>query len=197
MEIPKSIVRFAEVVEESGRPQPVVLWTDPKRDPSLQAAVRANRVMTVRQETVGTQKDFGVVGFHRVAYASYWVFPKSLKRFERKRIIGIKYDLLNVPKPEHPVKLAAESVKKAQHVEKAVKKAARKPPPEPQLAKAKSEPHRYRVLIRSIATAEYAREVEANTAKEAEELALRMVAKERVEFPPQEIAHRVTGVRRL
>jgi hypothetical protein len=49
--------------------------------------------MTIRASESGT--DFGVVGFHKQkAAARYLAFPKSLKRFEGKRIIGIDWALV-------------------------------------------------------------------------------------------------------
>jgi hypothetical protein len=205
MEIPKSTVRFAQVVKECGRPEPVTLWTDPKKDPDFQAANRQQRIMTVIQETVGAKKDFGLVGFHRSEHASYWKFPKPLGDFGGKRVIGIKYDMLNVPKPKDPVSLTAEPAKKASPKDrekpiteqKATKEPARKPSPD--LLPEKPEPklHRYRVIIRAIATTENAREIEATSAKEAEELALNMAAGETVAFTAGETMRKVTGVRRL
>lgn len=49
--------------------------------------------MTIQPSATGTE--FGVVGFKETKGASYLVFPKSLKRFENKRIVGIKWDLVN------------------------------------------------------------------------------------------------------
>ena len=48
--------------------------------------------MTILQSESGT--DFGLVGFEKRKGARYLVFPKSLKRFEDERIIGIKWDLV-------------------------------------------------------------------------------------------------------
>ena len=97
--------RFAAVVQQAGAPEQVIPWKDPARDPKFQRAVRENRVMTVTLPTVGTKKDFGVVGFEREKNAAFLIFPKSLKKFEDKKIVGIKYDLLASPKAEgKPVK---------------------------------------------------------------------------------------------
>ena len=199
MEIPKSTVRFAQLVKECGRPEPVTLWVDPKKDSGFQAAVRGNRVMTVVQETVGTQKDFGLVGFHRAEHASYWIFPKSLDAFKGKRVIGIKYDLLKLPTPKGHVKSTAEPTRKPppKDAEKQIKEQPKKPPPEPQPEKPKPQVRRFRVTIRSVATVEDDREVEAKTAKEAGELALQMVVDKPVELPAERVMRKVTGVRRL
>ena len=197
MEIPKSTVRFAQVVKECGRPEPITLWTDPKKDRNFQAAARDNRVMTVVQETVGTRKDFGVVGFYQAEHASYLAFPKSLDRFKGKRVIGIKYDLLNVPKSEDPVKPTAEPAKKAapSHVVKAIKQATKKPPTERKTEATKPKLHRFRVTIRSTATVDVERELEAKTAKQARQMAVEM-ADQAVEFPAETITRKVVGVRR-
>ena len=48
--------------------------------------------MTVLKSESGN--DFGIVGFKESKEARYLVFPKSLKRFENKRIVGINWDLI-------------------------------------------------------------------------------------------------------
>ena len=45
--------------------------------------------MTILKSESGT--DFGVVGFKASRDARYLVFPKSLKRFANKRIVGIDW----------------------------------------------------------------------------------------------------------
>jgi hypothetical protein len=92
-------VRFAKVVQAAGKPEVVSLWIKPERDKTFMSAVRQNRVMTVKQETVGSAKDFGIVGFLREKNVSYLIFPNSLKKFEDRRIVGIKYDLIETPAP--------------------------------------------------------------------------------------------------
>lgn len=91
--------RFAEVVKSCGAPEVATLWTDPKDDKPFQRALREDRVMTVHQAAVGTTKDFAEVGIRRGANVSYLVFPKSLKLFADRRVIGIRYDLLAEPEP--------------------------------------------------------------------------------------------------
>ena len=49
--------------------------------------------MTIQKSEAGGE--FGIVGFKERKSASYLVFPKSLKRFENKRIVGINWDLVN------------------------------------------------------------------------------------------------------
>ncbi len=48
--------------------------------------------MTVQKTETGTE--FGMVGFKEKKGASYLIFPKSLKRFENCRIVGINWDLV-------------------------------------------------------------------------------------------------------
>lgn len=83
--------RFAGVAEKAGEPEPHTLWQQPAQDRRLQSAIRNHRVMTIQKSDAGTE--FGIVGFKERAGARYLVFPKSLKRFENKRIVGIKWDL--------------------------------------------------------------------------------------------------------
>ena len=85
-------VRFAEIVERAGRPEPYTLWQRPAADRHLQSHIKNNRVMTIQRSESGT--DFGIVAFKQADGASYLVFPKSLKRFENKRVVGIKWDLV-------------------------------------------------------------------------------------------------------
>jgi len=91
--------RFTKIVEAAGKPEVISLWTKPEPDKNFMKAVRENRVMSIKQETVGSSKDFGLAGFLREKNVSYLVFPKSLKKFESRRIVGIKYDLIETPEP--------------------------------------------------------------------------------------------------
>ncbi|HWL15003.1 MAG TPA: hypothetical protein VNR00_05315 [Opitutus sp.] len=87
-------VRFADVVARSGEPEVHLPWLPPKQDKTFQRVVKAQRVMTIHQENVGTKKDYGLVGFEEQPHAQYLVFPKSLAAFEGRRVIGINYHLL-------------------------------------------------------------------------------------------------------
>ena len=86
-------IRFTDLVEKSGRPDVVALWTDPKKNREFQKALRENRVLTVKQEPAGTKKDYGRIGFFQERGVSYLVFPKSLPRSDA-RVVGLKYELL-------------------------------------------------------------------------------------------------------
>ena len=73
----------------------------PAQDKTLQAAIKQKRVMTVFQETVGAKADFGKVGFEEGSSRQYLIFPKPVRAFEGRKVVGIKYDLLSaaeVPK---------------------------------------------------------------------------------------------------
>src|SRR5215203_5029351 len=100
--MPKAI-RFSELIQKAGRPYAATLWTDPTRDPVFHKAVKENRVVTVKQETVGHKKDFGTIGFSREKNVSYFIFPKKLPNDLHARVVGIKYDLLTQPVARDPV----------------------------------------------------------------------------------------------
>jgi hypothetical protein len=84
--------RFALVVEKCGAPQVYTLWQPPKKDRHLQAQIRQAHIMSIQQSESGSE--FGSVGFVERKGAIYLEFPKSLKHFEDKRIIGIKWELV-------------------------------------------------------------------------------------------------------
>jgi len=48
--------------------------------------------MTVQKSESGT--DFGIIGLKERKGATYLVFPKSLKQFAEKRVIGIDWSLV-------------------------------------------------------------------------------------------------------
>jgi len=79
--------RFSHVIETCGTPQVYTLWQKRSADRHLQAQIKKSHVMTILKSESGT--DFGIVAFKESRDARYLVFPKSLKRFEDKRIIGI------------------------------------------------------------------------------------------------------------
>jgi len=84
--------RFADVLEAAGKPEPYTLWQKPAQDRHLQSEIKNNRVMTVLKTEAGGE--FGMVGFKEKKGVSYLVFPKSLKRFENRRIVGVNWDLV-------------------------------------------------------------------------------------------------------
>ena len=50
--------------------------------------------MTVYQGSGTTKADYGIVGFAEGSSRQFLLFPKTLKSFEGKRVVGIKYNLL-------------------------------------------------------------------------------------------------------
>ena len=84
--------RFADVVEGAGKPEVYTLWQKPAQDRHLQSEIKNNRVMTIQKSETGSE--FGMVGFKEKKGASYLIFPKSLKRLENRRIVGINWDLV-------------------------------------------------------------------------------------------------------
>jgi hypothetical protein len=89
--------RFSKVVEKCGEPETHLLLMDPAKDRTLQAALKAQRVMTVFQDAVGTKTDRGEIGFRLGRNRQFLVFPKSLKSFAGQTVVGIKYDLISSP----------------------------------------------------------------------------------------------------
>jgi hypothetical protein len=85
--------RFAQVVEECGEPEVYTLWQKPAQDRHLQSQIKNNRVMTIQKREGSVE--FGMVGFKKRERAIYLMFPKSLKRFENKRIVGVKWELVH------------------------------------------------------------------------------------------------------
>src|SRR5439155_22235201 len=98
MEVSAKTIRFSVLVQECGPPELMTLWQGPKDNKEFQKALADHRVMTIKQEPVGTKKDVGIIGFVETKSASYLIFPKSLRAYEGRRVVGIKYDLLATPK---------------------------------------------------------------------------------------------------
>lgn len=84
--------RFADVIDAAGKPEVYTLWQKPGQDRRLQSEIKNHRVMTIQKTEAGSE--FGMVGFKESKGAIYLVFPKSLKRFENNRIVGINWDLV-------------------------------------------------------------------------------------------------------
>lgn len=114
-------VRFTKVVEKCGKPQIHLLLSQPEKDRTLQTAVKSNRVMTVTQQSVGTKKDRGEIGFEAKTGRQFLIFPKNLRAFAGKTVVGINYDLLSVPTLPEDQRAASQPTKKA------VSKPVRKP----------------------------------------------------------------------
>jgi hypothetical protein len=84
-------MRLAQIVAKAGAPEVYTLWKEPAKDRHLQSLVKNSRVMTILKAE--SASEFGMVGFKERKGASYLVFPKSLKRFENMRVVGIKWEL--------------------------------------------------------------------------------------------------------
>jgi hypothetical protein len=93
-------VRFTRVVERSGRPHVHTLWLPPDKDPDFKRARDTHRVMTLQQIPGGGKADFGVIGYDAKngSGGQFLIFPKSLKAFEGARVVGVKFDLIELPK---------------------------------------------------------------------------------------------------
>jgi hypothetical protein len=136
--------RFAKVVEKAGRPEIYLTLIDPTKDSKLQAAVKAHRVMTVSQESVGNKTDRGEIGFEAGAHRQFLVFPKTLKAFAGRTVVGIKYDLLEdreLPKNQRAAPARAPRTPKPKRAPK-IRTEKRKPEPAsaPKVVPFKPEP---------------------------------------------------------
>jgi hypothetical protein len=89
-------VRFTKVVEKAGEPEAHLVLVAPGQDRVLRTATKEHRVMTLFQETVGQKTDRGIVGFEAGTNRQFLIFPKSLRAFEGKQVVGIKYELIKV-----------------------------------------------------------------------------------------------------
>lgn len=95
--------RFTAVVNAAGAPEVHPLWLAPDKDLGLKRAVRDCRVMTIHQALRGTKADYGTVGLHLEGSTQVLVFPKSLRRFGDRHIVGIDYRLIRQPDAPDPV----------------------------------------------------------------------------------------------
>jgi hypothetical protein len=89
--------------------------------------------MTVHTGT-GAQTDFGAIGYADDPQAQVLIFPRSLKAFEGRKVVGIKYDLLHAekefPHPKHPVQARKATAKKSdKKAEASSKRTAQKSKP--------------------------------------------------------------------
>jgi hypothetical protein len=85
-------IRFSQIVEKCGQPNVFILWQKPAADRHFQTQLKNNRVMTVQKSEGGT--DFGIIDFKERKGARYLVFPKSLKQFADRRVIGIDWTVV-------------------------------------------------------------------------------------------------------
>ena len=87
-------VRWSEVFKKTGTPKIHLLLMEAKKDAEFQKALESQRIMTLHQPTESNRTDYGEVGYHAGKNGQFIIFPKSLRAFEGKRVVGIKYDLL-------------------------------------------------------------------------------------------------------
>ncbi|MDB6032799.1 MAG: hypothetical protein JWM16_3137 [Verrucomicrobiales bacterium] len=173
------MARFTAVVEASGRPQTMVLWQDPKKDPGFQSALQQDRIMTVLREPKG--KEYGVAGFKRSKTATYLLFPRKLDSFEGKRIVGIKYEQLA---PTSPV---GKPLAKSQKTRGAA------PEPAPVVPK---QNRQYEVTLRITAVAEESFLVEAGGNAEAKRAALATLGEKLPDLGKAKITRHVSKIKK-
>jgi mannose-6-phosphate isomerase-like protein (cupin superfamily) len=145
-------IRFSDLLNQAGEPDVHLLWIDPDKDKNLQKAIREHRVMTLHQFQ-GGKSDYAVIGFEKGVPGQVLIFPKSLKPFEDRKVIAIKYELLKSssavgPEPVPPKKQAAvKNREKVPEKKKADQPAPRKitqfpKPSQPEEKKIQPEPGR-------------------------------------------------------
>ncbi|HTL18227.1 MAG TPA: hypothetical protein VL793_13405 [Patescibacteria group bacterium] len=168
-------VRFRKLVDVSGKPQIVSLWSDPKRDHNFMKAIKEHRVLTVIQEPRTHKKQFGKPGFHQDPRASYLIFPKPLPVDSESRVIGISFDLTAEPRVKDPVRprdLGPPAAKK----------------------KTNRGLKNFTVILRRTGVVETSLEVQARNASEAERKALEQVRSEPFDGSKAVIKNQVMAV---
>jgi len=175
-------VRFGKIVETGGKPEAYLAFSDPARDPSFMRAAKESRVVTIKQEPTSKHKDFGIVGYVKEKYATYLIFPKSLREFDGQRVIGIDYSILQSADVRIGGKVPAPRRKPEPKKEKAKSAAIPKPEPskpapksEPKPEKPKPQPKRFRVEVQITTLDEKEIEVTAWNQAEAKTGAVREV----------------------
>ena len=194
-------VRFSKIVETGGKPEAYLPFSDPEKDPAFMRAAKEGRVVTIKQEPTAKHKDFGIVGYVSEKFATYLIFPKTLKAFNGQRVIGIDYDVLQsadvriggkvsaVPKRAE----AKKPKEKPAKAEPEPKPAPVKPEPKPKKEKPKPEPKRFiaEVVVTTIDRRQV--EVSAWNATEAKAKALQQVEEE---FDPKRASVKVVKLRK-
>jgi hypothetical protein len=174
-----STIRFRDLVETSGRPEPKSLWTDPKHDRQFMHAVKANRILTVVQPPASKRTDFGEIGFHQQPHSSYFIFPKPLPA-EQGRVIGIKYDLVAQAEPDDAV--SPQDLKSA-----GKSRRVKRPRAEKKMAVEK----KFEVRVRRSAVTETNISVQALTKKEARGKAIEAVKSQPFDASKEEVSAKV------
>ena len=113
-------------------------------------AAKEERVVTIKQDPTSKQKDFGIVGFLPEKFATYLLFPRSLREYSGQRVIGIK---------DHALK-SADIVASGGIARPKAPKAGPKPP-KAKKEKPKPQPKRFAVRVRITSVEEKEIEVTA------------------------------------
>jgi hypothetical protein len=189
-------VRFGDLVRESGRPEVVTLWVDPKKDPSFSKAIKENRVLTVLTDPGSHRKEYGRIGFHQHDGAIYLMFPRPLPKQVDSRVVGINYQLTEDRPPKDPVtsefleKLTTEA-----KIENArARKEVQKEKPESVAAPPKPKPKTFELTVRRVATLDVKQRVKAHTEEAAKEAALEAVKKKRFEIGRANVRNEILDV---
>ena len=131
----------------------------------------------MKQNPTGTRKDYGMVGAQREKHVSFLIFPKSLARFENKRVVGIDYRELEAS----PLQAFGTSKKPAA--------SSPKPKPKP------PQPRKFHVRVKAQAVIEMEIEVSALSAAEARKKAVEK-GRQRARFTDSKLAVRVMSLSR-
>ena len=174
--------RFGKIVEAGGKPEAYLAFSDPDNDPSFMRAAKESRVVTIKQEPTSKRKDFGIVGYVKEKYATYLIFPKSLREFSGQRVIGIDYSILQSADVRIGGKVPAarkEPAPKKEKVRLAVipkPDAPKSPPkPEPKPEEPRPQPKRFTVEIQITTVDRKEIEVAAMNQAEAKANAIREI----------------------
>lgn len=140
-------------------------------------AVKANRVLSVRQEPTSKLADYGVVGFDEQKHTTYLVFPNSLAGFADARIVGIRYDVVGSsrvstsPAPKFPKQKAGANRLATTARPSAKSPTGRTAPKRAPRKRVEPERKTFRVHLRVTIVREKDVEVEATTRADAKKKA--------------------------
>jgi len=150
-------------------------------------AVRENRVLTVNQEPASKRKDFGEIGFHRHKHASYFVFPRALKK-DPGRVIGINYDLVSEPEESD----RSRRRKEADPLEISDRSASLRPPLQKKRTPVFKE---FEVTVRQVASNELVLSIRAPDKETARARALNLAAEKSIDLKSAAIRNEVESIR--
>lgn len=174
-------IRFGDLVRGSGRPHPVTLWIDPKKDPSFSKAVQENRVLTIHGDPASHRKEFGEIGFKQEHGAMYLIFPEPLPKESDAWVVGINYELTEEPPARDPI--PAESLPKPK----------RKKPELPKREPSKPILKRFAVRTKRVAVLEEVQTIKASDEEGARRAALAALKKKRFDLGRAVVQAEVIG----